>query len=89
MVTGTLISAIFVNCCCNYYYYQIMLSKHQRIYTHWLYFYKIADKDTERKERLFIPVNLSNLIISNNIYYLLCASLSVWYVTDITKFHFI
>lgn len=48
--------------------------------------------DKERKEikieRLYIPVNLPHLIISNNIYYLFILWQALyWYIGDDTKSH--
>lgn len=46
--------------------------------------HSLRDREKKKRKWLFIPVNLPNLIISNNIYYLLCTRLSIRYITDIT-----
>lgn len=52
--------------------------------------HSLSDKEKkERKiERLYIPINLPHLIISNNIYdlFILCQAL-YWYIGDNTKSH--
>lgn len=51
--------------------------------------HSLSDKEEKRKiERLYIPVNLPHLIISNNIYdlFILCQPL-YWYIGDKAKSH--
>lgn len=85
IVSGTLISAVFVNYLYRNYY-QIMLSK---AYTHSNYSFINCRQMylmKEKKNREALPVNLPDLIINTNIYYLLCTRLRIWCIRDITRF---